>query len=242
MKPLKNNNVVVVILMAALLCGVGCSNDDNSSKQEPVNFQYAADSLTVSFKTEGEIPQPQILWPAAKGNFSLEEAPKGLEINTLTGAISWNHDLPFGVHDITVKAISEGQSWYTSFVLTNTFNASFWNGSIYPLLSLEENRPNYHLWLYKDHSIRIYDVANEMDSAGTGFWEVKGDSIFIEHCTYCPDITSDQLESTPYINLMKGRFHQEGDTPNFNGKIVSIKPGPIEGMIAIEPNFYFDWD
>lgn len=65
--------------MCSLLL-VGCSKNiqDNNT------FVYVSDTFEVSFRTQGKIPVPSIVWRGEEGTFSLKNEILGLVIDETT--------------------------------------------------------------------------------------------------------------------------------------------------------------
>ena len=107
---------------------VSCADDiDDNIVSAPSDFYYLGE-LPIPFYTNGNTDFPNIDWGNESGVFTLNENYQGVSINSSTGVLSWNENLPLGENIISVTATNSAGFAVTSVLFLHQFGGEFTGG------------------------------------------------------------------------------------------------------------------
>lgn len=135
MKTMKILSAVILTLMFTTSCS---KNDDTVVVQEqqqqagePSDLVYNDPQTEVAFYSTGSTAAPNVNWNGETGSFMSNGSYDGITINSNTGVISWNKNLPLGENYISVRATNSKGSSVTQVILNNQFQGNFIGGYNY---------------------------------------------------------------------------------------------------------------
>ncbi|RMA57176.1 hypothetical protein [Ulvibacter antarcticus] len=130
---MKTMKLLTVLVMSLMI--FSCSKNDDTvvedQQQEagvPSDLNYSQAQIDVAFYTTGSTSIPSVNWNGEQGTFSLDSTIDGLTINSQSGVLSWNKNLPLGENYVTVKALNSKGWGNTHIILNNRFQGHFIGG------------------------------------------------------------------------------------------------------------------
>lgn len=107
---------------------ISCADDiDDNIVSAPSDFYYLGE-FPIPFYTNGNTDFPNIDWGNESGIFTLNNNYQGVSINSSTGVLSWNEDLPLGENIISVTATNSAGFAVTSVLFLHHFGGEFTGG------------------------------------------------------------------------------------------------------------------
>lgn len=211
--------IYITICLLSLLF-ISCSSDDNSNN---LRIDYEENLIETTFRKTGEIPAPIVNWEGNEGVFSATTKTssneddlfrKVLEINPLTGGISWDETLILGKTTIIVTATNSDQTATTKITINNTFISGLFAGGFDDDISEE---PDFSTILTTTSMLLSEDGSASLSSfdgtgfEGTGNWTADGPNLTISFTTN--DTPSQEI-------VMKGYLYASKNLPfvNFSGE------------------------
>lgn len=155
-----------------------CSPDyDDIIVEAPSDFYYLGD-LPIPFYTNGSTGLPNIDWGNEAGVFTLNETYPGVSINSSTGVLSWNEDLPLGENLIGVTATNSAGFAVTTVLFLHQFGGVFNGGYNSDPASTVIPSANLVLDISENGTLTLIDSGE----TGTGTWSFNAEGDLI--CTY----------------------------------------------------------
>jgi len=123
-----NTVKVLFIFFFSIPFLVSCADDiDDNIVSAPSDFYYLGE-LPIPFYTNGNTDFPNIDWGNESGIFTLNDNYQGVSINSSTGVLTWNEDLPLGENIISVTATNTAGFAVTSVLFLHQFGGEFTGG------------------------------------------------------------------------------------------------------------------
>jgi hypothetical protein len=177
----------------------------------PSDFYYTG-SLPIPFYTHGNSDVPNINWGNEVGFFNLNATYPGVGVDTQTGILSWNENLPLGESTVQVTATNSGGAAIATVLFLHQFSGQF-NGGY-------NTNPNSTIVTTTNLNI-LFNVNGTMivtDSGTTvnGTWNFVANKLF---CHYTVAAVNYELEfdltySVTVTPLLEGFKRVNGSTTN----------------------------
>lgn len=154
------------MLCAAVLTLLLVSCDEDILN--PEGLSYSKSVFDITFYESGQTGVPTIMWNGSIGTFGLADSYPGVSINSSTGAVSWNGDLPVGENDVTIIATNANGSKQVSITLNHIFSGSFTGSYNYDPTSMTVSGDNYGLTFNSDGTI----IPRDFTTYGSGTYTI----------------------------------------------------------------------
>lgn len=126
----------LTVAILSIFIFTSCSKDDSADVQEPqppqsgspINFSYNTPQVDIAFYSAGSISAPNVDWNGETGTFSLQGTYQGVTINSTTGILSFNKELPLGETVVNVKAENSHGFTTAQVELKHSFEGNFAGG------------------------------------------------------------------------------------------------------------------
>jgi len=204
MSLLKNTLWITLILVTLSSCS---SDKDDTSVNAPSDFYYPGET-PISFYTHGSVT-PNINWGNETGTYALDMSYTGVILDEITGALSWNEDLPLGNNVIMVTATNSAGFATTTPNLLHQFSGVFngaYNNDSNPstptTISME-------VTFNTDGTMSVID--NGVTSSGTWLFNTSGKLICIYNSF---ELEFDLTYSLTVMPYLEGFKRNTGSTTN----------------------------
>lgn len=117
----------IFYLFISIFMFSSCANDVDDLIEPPSDFYYTG-SLPIPFYTNGNSGVPNIDWGNEIGFYNLNAAYPGVGVDTQTGVLSWNENLPIGENTIRVTATNSAGSAVATVLFLHQFSGQFDGG------------------------------------------------------------------------------------------------------------------
>jgi len=118
-------NLFFCLTAFMLLFSTSCSDDDNGVTVSAPVLGITSPNVDVAFFTEGTLPAPSVTWGSEVGSFELAAPIVGVNVNAVTGVISYDKSLPAGESSIGLIARNSGGQASQTVTINNKFSGSF---------------------------------------------------------------------------------------------------------------------
>ncbi|MBA4153043.1 hypothetical protein [Flavobacterium sp.] len=165
---------------------VSCADDiDDNIVSAPSDFYYLGE-LPIPFYTNGNTDFPSINWGNESGIFTLNDNYQGVSINSSTGVLSWNENLPLGSNSISVTATNSAGFAVTNVLFLHQFGGEFTGGYNSDPSSTTVPVSNLVIYFNVNGTLSITDNGE----TGTGTWSFNPQGALV--CEYT--VTSGSYE------------------------------------------------
>ena len=195
--------ILTTLIISTLIISCSKDNDDNTISA-PTNFEYPAGG-PIPFYTHGDTGSPSINWNNDTGIFTLDNTYTGVNINEITGVLSWNEDLPLHENHINVTATNSAEIAQTTVLFLHQFSGNFSGGHNLDPNSIMIPNNNLNVTFNVDGTLSITDHIETV--SGTWLFNTAGKLI----CSYTLTSGAFELElnltyaltTTPYLEGVK---------------------------------------
>lgn len=205
-------NKRLFILVITLICfSCGTDMDDKLTVSPPSDFHYLG-GLPIPFYTHGDSDLPSINWGNEVGLFSLNALYTGISVNSSTGIISWNENLPLGENTIQVNATNSVGTAIATVLAYHQFGGHFNGGYNMDPNSTVVSLANLNITFNVDGTMSITDSGNTV----MGTWSFVAEKL-ICHYTLASvnyELVFDLTYSVTVNPLLEGFKRIEGNTSN----------------------------
>jgi len=117
---------IKLLAFTLLITFYSCSSDDDTSSQisTPV-IGVNSTNVDVTFFTEGSLAAPSVTWGGEVGSFELATPISGVNVNAVTGVISYSKSLPVGESNISLIARNSAGQTTQTITINSMFSGSF---------------------------------------------------------------------------------------------------------------------
>lgn len=182
-------NLLYYLTACLIILTTSCSNDDNNPEVLVLVPVIGVDSENVEadFFTEGSLAAPAINWGGEEGSLELNSPIQGVNLNAVTGVITYDKSLPVGESVIQFVASNSAGQTTQSITINNRFSGSF-TGEY----TSGDNQDFIftHKANYNEDGSYTGEDSNNADSTTTGTWTLSGNTI---SSTYTYDSGSSPL-------------------------------------------------
>ena len=212
------NTIKYIAVFILTLTIFNCSKDDDVNDPYPINFYYPIASIDTQFYNLGSSGIPVIDWQENSGTFLLEENYPGISINTTSGVLSWNQDLPLGDNIINIKASNSGGNIVSELLIRNVFNNQFICRSYLNMTTDTYN--TFRIDLFNDGTIDYFDGG--LPTSGNWILNDNG-SVYclIDNSIFQTELSFEITYGTDVTPEISGVW-QSVDFPNQTGRITGI--------------------
>lgn len=186
-----------------------CSTDvDDTSISAPSDFYYPAGG-PIPFYTNGNSEAPNINWGNEVGTFTLNDSYTGISINSTTGILSWNEDLPLNENNVTVTATNSAGFAVTTVLFLHQFSGAFDGGYNNDPSSTTISNNNLNIIFNIDGTMSGTDNGVTVD----GSWSFNNDGKLI--CLYGSlELELDLTYSVSVTPILEGVIRTTGSSNN----------------------------
>lgn len=210
----------LVLILVSISFFYACNDDPVAIT--PEGFSYTNAIVDVDFYESGQTGVPLITWNGSLGNFGFASAYDGLAINSTTGVISWNGDLPLGETDVTVIATNANGTISTTLTINHIFSASFTGSYNFDPNDTNVSGDNYKLIFNTDGTITAIDFT----SNASGTYTIDDDNKILASYSY------DGSSSIIYLDA--DLTYSDAQTPYVDGLWGSVENNPNSGYFKVE--------
>jgi len=201
---LKNTLWILLICFSISSCS---SDKDDTSVSAPSDFYYPGET-PILFYTHGSV-SPNIDWGNETGTYALDMSYTGVSLDEITGALSWDEDLPLGNNVVMVTATNSAGFATTAPNLLHQFSGVFngaYNNDANPSTP---TTVSMNITFNIDGTMSIND--NGTTTSGTWLFNPAGKLI----CTYSTfELEFDLTYSLTVIPYLEGYKRNTGSATN----------------------------
>ncbi len=223
-------NLIFLLTIAWIFSACSKNETQPQPESEPLTLSYDSTTLVGSFYQQGISGSPEINWQGDSGIFKIVTSTEHITIDSSTGVISWDKQLPVGLNSVGVAATNSSGDVQITVEILNQFGGEFRGG-----LSKEFDPdvfPNKMVVVFLKES-KFTSSAGFNEAIGVGKWWLDEEMSNVKVTYNIVGIEGKTSLQTENIVLEKSGAYIEGFW--FKGEFPS--PGSI---ISPEGSFRFN--
>jgi len=190
---------------------ISSCTDLDDTLEAPSDFYYIG-SLPIPFYSNGNSDLPSINWGSEVGIFNLNDSYIGVGVNTQTGILSWNENLPIGESIIYVTATNSAGAAIAMVTFLHQFSGQFNGGYNSDPSATSVTASNLNILFNVDGTMSITDEGNTVN----GTWNLDNSKLI---CLYSVasvnyELAFDLTYSVPVNPFLEGYKKIAGSTSN----------------------------